>query len=202
MVKYIVLIILSFSCYTTICQKIVGINFRIGESMLKDQNSTGTLKKINSYGFGLGIKFPINSRNQLNVQFNFDSKGAYLHVKDIYFKLKYYSIPVYYSFQFYNKKVSISPGVYFGFSIQSYGFLANTRPRYFYHFKRVDYGLTYLLELNIFNSNKFRIDLLHSLTYGIPSAYNIENSPRITLGPTNWIRNFTYDFGVSIGFKL
>ncbi len=200
--KYFLIFCLSFMSFFILGQSVVGFNYRIGKSNLKDQNSTETLSGISSFGLGLEMKFRINSWNKLNVQFNIDSKGAYFYIKDIYFKLNYYSIPVYYGFQFFNNRVSISPGMYFAFSIQSYGFLANTRPRFFYHFNRIDYGFSYLFELNILNFNKFKIDLLHSLSYGIPSAYNIDNSPIITVGPTDWIRNFKYDFGICLEYNL
>lgn len=200
--KYFFLFCFSIVSFFLLGQSVVGVNYRIGRSSLIDQNSTGTLKDISSFGLGIGMKLPINSWNQLNVQINIDSKGAYFYIRDIYFKINYYCIPVYYGFEFFNKRISISPGLYFGFSIQSYGFLANTRPRYFYHFKRVDYGFTYLTELNILNYKKFKLELIHSLSYGIPSAYNIDNSPRITIGPTNFIRNFKYDFGMGLEYRF
>ncbi|MBK8485983.1 MAG: outer membrane beta-barrel protein [Saprospiraceae bacterium] len=176
----------------------LGLHYRLGNSDLIDQNNTGTLDSKITYCVGFSISKKVLSILLFRTEINYETKGAIFNKKDVDFNIPYLSVPICLGVYLFNDRLRILPGIYLATTFEKVGFKANTFPLFFYSFNKFDWGLTYYIEVTPFKINDIKIKINHTLSYGLVSAYDLEFSPRITFGHTNWIRNYKMDIGLSL----
>jgi hypothetical protein len=93
------------------------------------------------------------------------------------------------------------PGFYIAITNNT-DILANRFPTFYYRFNKFDCGITYILEVIPIKYKCYKLKMNHTLSYGLVTAYNLELSPRITNGHTDWIRNYKFDFGLSFTIEI